>query len=90
MAKVAAKAKETKPKAVKIHEFVGQKISELRGKMPQEDFARRNGLHPVSLREWEDGQPCCTCMLTHIARRNDLEVGYFFPNGEVPADYPEH
>lgn len=84
-AKSAAKAAE-----INIHEYVGQKLKELRGSMPISDFARKNGLNQALLAKIEDGEATCLARLELLAIKNDLNMGYFFPRGRIPPDYPEH
>jgi DNA-binding transcriptional regulator YiaG len=88
MGRSAAQASTT-TKSQTIHQYVGKKIKELRGTMLPSDFAAKNGTHQAVLSQWEAGAPASRKGLEFLANRNGISVGYFFPNGEVPADYPE-
>lgn len=73
-----------------VHKFVGSKLKELRGSMPPGDFAALCGTHQAEISKVEAGEPTCRHKLEFIARKNDKDVGYFFPDGKVPDNYPEH
>jgi hypothetical protein len=73
-----------------IHHFVGRKIKELRGDMLPSDFAAKSGIHQAELSQCEAGTPTSKKRLEFLAKKNDIDVGYFFPNGKVPADYPDY
>jgi hypothetical protein len=73
-----------------VHVHVGQKVRELRGKMPVGDFAAKNGLNPGALTKLEDGEPTCLGRLQYIADKNGKSVNWFFRNGRKPQSYPEH
>lgn len=89
MAKSAARAKmETNPDSVR--RFVGSKIRELRGGMLAGDFAKKSGVHPGPILDWEAGNPPSLSILEAMARRHDVEPGFFFPDGKVDPNYPEH
>ncbi len=86
MGKSAAVARET----TDIHKYVGQQIRELRGTMSPSSFAGKCGITPALLPRLEAGQPTCLARLHTLADRNGVEVEYFFPDAEIPDDYPDH
>lgn len=88
MVKSAAQAKTTDP--LNVHRFVGEKMRELRGAMRPSDFASKNGIHQAWLAKCEAGEPTCKTRLSSLAEKNGIQVGYFFPDGKIPDDYPEH
>lgn len=89
MAKSAARTK-TERNIDPLHRFVGSKIRELRGHMPTDDFAKKSGVHPGPILDWEAGNPPSLSILEAMARRHSVEPGFFFPDGRVDPEYPEH
>ena len=77
-----------KPNDEAIHRFVGSRLKELRGPMSPSDFAARCGTHQKEISDWEAGKPACGQKLEFVARRNNIDVSYFFPDGKVPENYP--
>ena len=77
-------------KTTNIHQYVGNKIRELRGTMPVGDFAARCGMHQALITKLEDGQPSCLARLELLANKHGVEVSSFFPGGTIPTDYPDH
>lgn len=91
MAKNATKkiAKETET-AINIHEFVGEQIKKLRGNMSHTDFGNRYGVKAQTILGAEEGKPLCIYTVKYLAEKVGKDIAFFFPNGEVPSDYPEH
>jgi hypothetical protein len=80
----------TKANGTNIHQFVGNKVRELRGTMPPSDFAAHCGTHQAEISKWEAGGPACRYKLEFIAKKNKVDIGYFFPDGKVPDNYPRY
>lgn len=79
-----------KPAQGDVTKFVAGKIKELRGRMPLHDFAVSNGIQQKLLTEWEDGiRLPCLSKLESLAKRNGVDVGFFFPGGHIPRNYPQ-
>ena len=73
-----------------VHKFIGSKIKELRNTMLLGDFAALCGTHQAEISKWEAGEPANLQKLKSIAKRTNKDVSYFFPDGKVPGNYPEH
>ncbi len=80
----------TKAKVIDVHKYVGKKIKELRGSTSHIDFEKRYGVHALTVQHAEDGAPLCLYTVQYLADKTGKDVAYFFPNGEIPKDYPEH
>lgn len=85
MTKSAARATEAT-----IHKFVGNKVRELKGSMPIDDFAAKSNMRRSVLVDMMEGEPSCLARLESLATRHGKEVGWFFPDGTIPKEYPEH
>lgn len=85
MGKVVAK----KP-TIDVHQFVGERVKELQGGMPMSDFAAKSQMRHTVLAGLMKGEPSCLARLESLASRHNKEVSWFFPDGTIPADYPDH
>ncbi len=85
MTKSAAKAT-----TVNVHQHVSEKVKELQGGMPLMDFAAKSNMRHSVLEDLMEGKPSCLARLESLASRHEKDVGWFFPNGTIPADYPDH
>ena len=88
LGKSAAVAKDT----TNVHHYVGQQIKKLREErgMSPLSFSGICGVNPVWLTQREAGAATCLFRIQQIAKGAGVEVEYFFPNAEIPDDYPDH
>jgi len=86
--KSAAVAKPT----INVHHYVGEQIRKRREEMglSQSSFAGMCGISPALLPKLEEGAQTCLFRLQTIAKKAGVEVEYFFPDAEIPDNYPDH
>ncbi|MDB5225360.1 MAG: hypothetical protein JWL87_312 [Candidatus Adlerbacteria bacterium] len=73
-----------------VHTHVGKMLKKLRGTSLLSDFARKCCSKESLLLAIENGEATCLGNLKFIAVKNNQQVEFFFPDGIIPEDYPEH